>query len=183
MIQVVKNKNKNGKKWESAIRVLAFPAVVLAVYLILLILMPDKTILAFKSCGNIMRSLILPLGLVFIVMLLLNLFVKPAQVVRFMGTGAGVKGILLAIFAGLISAGPIYAWYPLLKDLKEKGAANSLLAIFLYNRAVKPFLLPIMIAYFGWIYVVSLTIFTIMASIAVGYLVGSLVKERAGAFL
>jgi hypothetical protein len=48
--------------------------------------------------------------------------------------------------------GPIYAWYPLLKELREKGAANSLIAIFLGNRAVKPFLLPIMISYFGWVY-------------------------------
>jgi len=40
-----------------------------------------------------------------------------------------------------------------------------------------------MIAYFGWIYVVTLTVFTIIASIDVGYLVGALVKERAGALL
>jgi uncharacterized membrane protein YraQ (UPF0718 family) len=180
---VLKKRDKNGKNWKAAIRFLAFPAIVLVIYLILLTLMPDETILAFKSCGNILRSLILPLCLVFAVMLLLNLFVKPAQIVRFLGTGAGLKGLLLSIAAGLISAGPIYAWYPLLKDLKEKGAANSLLAIFLYNRAVKPFLLPIMIAYFGWIYVVTLTIFTIIASIAVGYTVGALVKERTGALL
>jgi len=133
---VLKKGHKNGKNWKSTIRFLAFPAIVLVIYLILLTLMPDKAILAFKSCGNILRSLILPLCLVFAVMLLLNLFVKPAQIVRFLGTGAGVKGLLLAVAAGLISAGPIYAWYPLLKDLKEKGAANSLLAIFLYNRAV-----------------------------------------------
>jgi len=180
---VLKKNGKNGKSWKSAIRFLAFPAIVLVIYLILLILMPDETIQAFKSCGGILRSLILPLCLVFAVMLLLNLFVKPAQIVRFLGTGAGVKGLLLAVAAGLISAGPIYAWYPLLKDLKEKGAANSLLAVFLYNRAVKPFLLPIMIVYFGWIYVVTLTVLTIIASIAVGYLVGALVKERAGALL
>jgi uncharacterized membrane protein YraQ (UPF0718 family) len=64
----------------------------------------------------------------------------------------------------------------LLKDLREKGAANSFLAIFLGNRAVKPFLLPIMISYFGWIYVLVLTLFTVLGSIIVGYLVGVLVK-------
>jgi len=74
--------------------------------------------------------------------------------------------------------GPIYAWYPMLKVLREKGAKNSLIAIFLGNRAVKPFLLPMMISYFGWIYVLILTVFTIFGSLVVGYFVDALVKEK-----
>jgi uncharacterized membrane protein YraQ (UPF0718 family) len=73
--------------------------------------------------------------------------------------------------------GPIYAWYPLLKELRKKGAANSLIAVFLGNRAVKPFLLPIMISYFGWVYVALLTLFTVSGSLAVGYLVNILAKD------
>jgi hypothetical protein len=42
----------------------------------------------------------------------------------------------------------------LLKDLKEKGAAESSIAIFLQNRAIKPFLLPVMVTYFGWNFVI-----------------------------
>jgi len=57
----------------------------------------------------------------------------------------------------------------LLRDLKEKGAGDSSIAIFLYNRAVKPFLLPIMITYFGWLYVIVLTILTVLASVVIGY--------------
>jgi hypothetical protein len=52
-----------------------------------------------------------------------------------------------------------------------------LIAVFLGNRAVKPFLLPIMISYFGWVYVLLLTFFTITGSVAAGYLVGILLKE------
>jgi uncharacterized membrane protein YraQ (UPF0718 family) len=73
--------------------------------------------------------------------------------------------------------GPIYAWYPLLKELQKKGVANSLIAVFLSNRAVKPFLLPIMISYFGWLYVALLTLFTVSGSLAVGYLVNTLAKD------
>ncbi len=74
--------------------------------------------------------------------------------------------------------GPIYAWYPMLKTLREKGVDNSLIAVFLGNRAVKPFLLPIMISYFGWTYVLILVVFTIFGSIGVGYCVDVLVKEK-----
>jgi len=46
--------------------------------------------------------------------------------------------------------GPIFAWYPLLKTLKEKGASDFHIANFLANRSVKPVLPPLMVANFGW---------------------------------
>ena len=90
---------------------------------------------------------------------------------------AGVALLHALKRSGIISMGPIYAWYPLLKELRGKGATNSLIAVFLGNRAVKPFLLPVMISYFGWVYVLLLTFFTITGSVAAGYLVAILIKE------
>jgi len=150
-------------------RMFLFPAVILAVYGILLVVMPDRASFALKSSGNIFLNMLVPLCLVFVLMILLNLFLKPAQIARFLGKGAGIKGILLPVAAGIVSTGPIYAWYPLLKELREKGAGESSIAIFLYNRAVKPFLLPVMVAYFGWVYVVILTILTVLMSVVIGY--------------
>ena len=76
--------------------------------------------------------------------------------------------------------GPIYAWYPLLKELRERGVSNSLIAIFLGNRAVKPLLLPVLISYFGWTYAVILTVLTMLGSLAVGFTAGALVKDESG---
>ena len=174
-----KGKSQNSIWKRRATRMLLFPASVLAVYGVIFAIMPDKASNALESSGNIFLSIIVPLSLVFILMLVLNLFLKPAQIARFLGRGAGIKGVILSVTGGIISTGPIYAWYPLLKDLREKGAGNSFLAIFLGNRAVKPFLLPVMISYFGWIYVLVLTVFTVLASVVVGYSVGALVKEEA----
>ena len=130
-----------------------------------------------RSSTAILLNLMIPLGLVFTLMVFMNLFLKPTHIVRFLGKGFSSKGIILSAAAGIISMGPIYAWYPLLKELRKKGAANSLIAVFLGNRAVKPFLLPIMISYFGWVYVALLTLFTVSGSLAVGYLVNTLVKD------
>lgn len=74
--------------------------------------------------------------------------------------------------------GPIYAWYPLLKELREKGAGLFPIAVFLYCRAVKPFLLPIMISYFGWQYVIILTVLTVLGSIAIGYFLSILIEVK-----
>jgi uncharacterized membrane protein YraQ (UPF0718 family) len=155
-----------------------FLATVLAIYGTLFAVMPDKASMALRSSGHVFLNIIVPLCVVFILMVVLNLFLKPAHIARFLGKGAGIKGIVLSAAAGIISTGPIYAWYPLLKELREKGAGNFLIAIFLNNRAVKPFLLPIMISYFGWTYVLILTVCTILGSLPVGYAVDAAVKEK-----
>jgi len=154
-----------------------FPVCVLVFYGILCAIDPNKALMALKTSGNILLYIALPLALVFVIMLMLNLFVNPAQIARLFGKGVRIRGIALSVVAGIISMGPIYAWYPLLKNLREKGAGTGPIAIFLYSRAVKPFLLPVMIAYFGWAYVGILTVLTIFASIAIGYSMSVFMKE------
>ena len=170
--------HQESKGVRPVIRMVLFPAAMLVIYGILFSVMPDRASFALKSSGNIFLDMLVPLCLVFILMILLNLFLKPAQIARFLGKGAGIKGILLPAAAGIISTGPIYAWYPLLRNLREKGAGDSPIAIFLYNRAVKPFLLPVMVGYFGWVYVVILTILTVLGSIAIGYSLSNLTREE-----
>ncbi|MFC2072628.1 permease [Chloroflexota bacterium] len=159
---------------------LIFPLLVLVIYGVLFLLIPEQALVSLKNSGKVCLNILLPLALVFVVMLALNLFVKPAQIVHLLGSSANVKSILLPVAAGMISMGPIYVWYPLLKELREKGAGNMPIAVFLYNRAVKPFLLPVMIAYFGWVYVSILTVLTVLASIVHGYLVAMFTKRKTG---
>jgi len=168
------------KDKKTVMRMVLFPAFVLLVYGILFITMQDKAFLALKSSGNVFLNIIWPLALVFVVMLVFNLFVKPGQIAKFLGEGSGFRGIILSAAAGIISVGPIYAWYPLLRELKRKGAGNSPLSVFLYNRAIKLPLLPIMIAYFCWEYVLILAGLTVLGSIAIGYCLGFLVRNNDG---
>jgi uncharacterized membrane protein YraQ (UPF0718 family) len=147
------------------------------IYGIVFVINPAGTAMALRSSTGILRNLLLPLGLVFTLMVLMNLFLKPTHIANFLGKESRSRGIILSTAAGIISMEPIYAWYPLLKELRKEGAANSLIAVFLGNRAVKPFLLPIMISYFGWVYVALLTLFTVSGSLAVGYLINILAKD------
>ena len=171
------SKQSKSRKFRLPGMTILFPLVVVVLYGVLFLVTPDRALAALKSSGTVFTNIIVPIVLVFVVMLVLNLFVKPSQIVRFLGSGMNIRGILLSVVAGIISMGPIYVWYPLLKEFKEKGAGDMPVAVFLYNRAVKPFLLPVMIAYFGWVYVVILTVVTIIASIVNGYIV-ALFTER-----
>ena len=167
---------KNTKQQKTKITIVfnrwfLFPLSILLIYGILFAITPGKAEEAVQSSVNVFIGMLIPLAFVFAVMMLVNIFLKPSLIVKFLGKSAGLKGIIFAAFAGIVSTGPIYAWYPLLKDLREKGAGESLIAIFLYNRSVKPFLLPVLIGYFGFSYAVILVILTILSSVAVGYLV------------
>lgn len=115
--------------------------------------------------------------LVFMVMFLTNLFFQSNRLVRFLGKGSGLRGWMVAIAGGIASSGPIYLWYPLLSDLKGKGMKDSLIAAFLYNRAVKIPLLPMMVYYFGWNFALALSIYMVLFSVVNGVLVQSLARE------
>jgi uncharacterized membrane protein YraQ (UPF0718 family) len=107
-------------------------------------------------------------------MVALNLFLTPPQFEKVTQKGSGVKQTLFAAIAGILSTGPIFAWYPILKDLRDRGAAPSLMAVFLVNRAVKPALLPMMISLFGWSFVLLFTLLTVAASFCVGFCINRL---------
>ena len=156
---------------------MVFPALVLGLYLVLGRAAPEKTILAVRVSVGVFCSVLLPLCLIFLLTIGLNVFLKPPHVTKIVGRGATIRQKLLAATAGIVSAGPIYAWYPMLKDLRERGVGHSLLAVFLVNRAVKPFLLPMMISFFGWAYVLILTVLTVAGSLCVGFVVGALLDS------
>jgi uncharacterized membrane protein YraQ (UPF0718 family) len=115
--------------------------------------------------------------IVFVVMFFTHLFFEGQRIVRFLGKGSGFRGWMVAISGGIALSGPIYMWYPLLSDLKEKGMKDSLIATFLYNRAVKIPLLPMMIHYFGWDFTLTLSIYMILFSVVNGVVVQRLTQR------
>ena len=80
--------------------------------------------------------------------------------------------------AGILSSGPVYMWYPLLSDLQNKGLKNGFIATFLYNRAIKLPILPLMISYFGIVYVLVLTIVMVFVSILQGLIINRLMEAK-----
>lgn len=153
---------------------LYFLLVVLLLYLALYLFMPQETLESAIASFNLLLRIAPILLLVVVFMGVVNYLLTPYNISRYLGESSGFKGWLLALAAGVISHGPIYAWYPLLRDLKEQGMRNSLIAVFLYNRAIKIPLLPIMVYYFGWLFVILLMVYMLIASIAGGKLVEEL---------
>ncbi len=145
-----------------------FLGIMIVVYLVLAGLRPELAQRAWQAFLHLGRVIAPVLVLVYALMLLSNLLVRGEWVRRTLGHSSGVRGYLVATVAGVLSTGPIYVWYPFLADLRDKGAKDALLAVFLYNRAIKLPWLPVMVAWFGVRYTVLLTVATVLAGIAEG---------------
>lgn len=127
--------------------------------------------------GEVFIQIVPVLVLVFVLMVLLNLFLTPKRIKNYLGKTSGLKGWLLAMVSGIFSTGPIYTWYILLGELKQRGMKTSLVAVFLYSRAVKLPLLPLLIHYFGVQYTLILSLYLICFSILSGIITGVLTGE------
>jgi uncharacterized membrane protein YraQ (UPF0718 family) len=108
-----------------------------------------------------------------------NYFLKQKTVSKYLGGESEIKGWVLAISMGVLSHGPIYVWYPLLKDLRDQGMRTGLIAVFLYNRAIKIPLLPVMIFYFGIGFVILLSFYMIIASVVEGKII-EIIEHKFG---
>jgi len=164
-----RNVKKRGKKQKPY--GIYFLCSVLFLYLLLFVLDPANIQKSLKASGHVLFRIFPALCLIILLMGLVNYFVNPRTVSKYVGKGSGIKGWFLAVCTGMLSHGPIYVWYPLLRDLRSEGMRSGLMAVFLYNRAIKIPLLPLMVHYFGIPFVVILTSLMIIASIVQGHAV------------
>jgi len=149
----------------------SFFVIVFILYLVLAIFDLEKISMSLNASFYILIQISPILVVVILLMGVVNYLIKPKSVSKYLGIESGAKGWFLAIFMGILSHGPIYIWYPLLKDLRDHGMRAGLIAVFLYNRAIKIPLLPVMIFYFGLGFVIILFIYMMIASIVEGKII------------
>lgn len=159
---------KKDKKPQTKFAIFIFPVVVVAFYGLAFFLVPERAVHALHFSLKMLLKLAPILLLVFFLMFLANLFIKPHWIQNHVGRDSGFKGYLVAIISGIISMGPIYVWYEMLRDFHKKGMRTALIAAFLYGRAVKLPLLPLMLYYFGIAYTIILSCYMILFSVING---------------
>lgn len=146
--------------------------------LLLLVVMPKSVARALPFFLSTLNKIWPVLVLVFSFLFFFNLFITPKLVKEWLGHASRMRGWIIAILGGILSSGPIYLWYPLLAELREHGMRTALAATFLYNRAVKPALLPLLIFYFGWSFTIILTVYMILFSLLQGVVVERVVEVK-----
>ncbi len=167
--KVQNNKRKRNKEISTVGMI--FLCIVILLYIFLSFFMPELIQQSFKISVNLLLKLIPIFLLIIVLMGVMNYYVNSKTIVKYLGKESGTLGWALAITGGILSHGSIYAWYPFLKELRDQGMRSGLVAVFLYNRAVKIPLLPLMVYYFGHFFMIVLLVFMILASIIEGLLI------------
>ena len=106
-------------------------------------------------------KILLPLFFVYFLIFFFNFFKLHLGFKKHIWNWSYLKRNIFAMIFGIISSGPIYLWYWLLKDFRNSGLSFWHIAIFSYARAIKLPLLPIMISYF-WIKYSLIFIFVLL---------------------
>ncbi len=144
---------------------------VLLIYLITLIFKRSLFSESLLGAKNIVIEVTPILIIIFILTFLSNLWFSGKKAEKLLAGKTGFVKYFMAVFLGILSSGPIYMWYPLLSELKDKGLKDSLIVIFLYNRAVKIPLMPMIVYYFGLPFLLITTFFMVVFSLINGYFV------------
>ena len=97
----------------------------LAVNLLVLLVWPDTGTKFFSLTWKNLLEMLSVLPPIFILLGLLDVWVKRETMVKYMGEGSGLVGILLAYFLGSAAAGPLYAAFPVAGVLLRKGSKLS----------------------------------------------------------
>ena len=148
---------------------------IILIYLFLLFFKLSSFISASLFFLNILEKIIPVLIAVFVLMSLINYFFTPKIISKYFKK-KGIKKWLFIIIGGILSTGAIYVWYPLLAELKDKGLSYGLIACFLYNRAIKIPMVPLMIFYFSLKYVLILCFILILVSVVQGLMINKFFK-------
>ena len=148
-----------------------FLIIMIIIYLTVWLFSSDLVVQTIRIFWQLFLKMVPVLAVVFLTIYLINWLLKPEKVKKHLGEDAGIKGLLFVIFGGIISVGSIYLWYPLLAELRQHGMSNKLIAVFLYNRAIKIPLLPMLLFYFDLKFTITLTVLIILFSLLVGWTV------------
>ena len=98
---------------------------------------------------NTLKIIIPIYFLIFFLMTLTDYFITPELITKHLKEKSKTKSWFFAVIFGILSIGPPYLWYLLLKNLRNKGVSNGLIACFLYSRATAIAFIPLMLFYFG----------------------------------
>ena len=156
-----------------------FLIVVVIIYGVLFFFNCKVIQLALQKSGTILIKILPVLIIVILFTAVLNFFLKPKLIANHLGKESGPKGWLWALAAGVISHGPMYAWYPLLEDLRSHGIRSGLIVVFFSSRAIKIPLLPLMADYFGWVFTLVLSFYILIGALVQGWIL-EILEQRSG---
>ncbi|MBN2534956.1 MAG: permease [Spirochaetales bacterium] len=134
---------------------------------------------AFETTVYSLQEMLIVIPPIFVLLGLLDVWVPKETMVKFMGENSGIKGIILAIIAGSVAAGPLYGAFPVSAVFLKKGA--SLRNVFIFIGAWSTTKIPMFLFEYpglGPRFAVTRLLVDIPGIIIIGFVLAACMKER-----
>ena len=147
-------------------------------YIAMFIINPGMGVASVKNSFYYIKEMIMIMPVIFVLTALLDLWVPKEKIMKYLGKEAKSKGVVLSLALGSISAGPIYAAFPLCVMLHKKGASVRNLVIILSAWAVikVPMLLN-ELKFLGFEFMAVRWVLTVIVIIAFSWITAKIVKD------
>ncbi|MDL2258949.1 permease [Eubacteriales bacterium OttesenSCG-928-K08] len=155
-----------------------FLIIVILAYIVMFIARPEMGVASVKNSAYYIKEMLMIMPVIFILTALLDLWLPKEKVIRFLGKEAGVKGIVFSFVLGSVSAGPVYAAFPMCVMLHKKGASIRNIVIILSSWAVIK--IPMLIneaKFLGPKFMAIRWVLTVIAIIIFSWITSKMVKD------
>ena len=156
-----------------------FFVIVILGYIAMFIIKPQMGFDAVKNSGYYIKEMLLIMPVIFVLTALLDTWVPKQTIIKYLGSGSKMKGIVLSFVLGGISAGPIYAAFPFCVMLHKKGASIKNIVIILSSWAVikAPMLLN-EVKFLGVKFMAVRWVLTVVAILVFSWITSKIVKDE-----
>lgn len=149
------------------------------VYMGLFIVMPEKASLAIKNSVYYLIEMFEVLPVIFLLTVVIEAMIPKEWIIKHFGEKSGFLGNILSLILGSISAGPIYAAFPISKMLLTKGASVPNIVIILSSWAViKIPMLANEVKFLGVSFMGVRWVLTVIAILVMAWLTGKLINRK-----
>ena len=151
---------------------------VIILYILIFLFDGQNFLLALAKSYDVFLKLLPIFAMIIFITTMINYFLKPKSIMKHFGKDSGIKAWIYATLGGVISHGPMYAWYSMISDLRNNGLKDGLLVTFMFARSIKIPFIPIMIDYFGALFTVILFTNILIMAVLQGLVLEGLNKKQ-----
>lgn len=152
--------------------------IIAIVYVTLFIVSPEKAAQSASNSVYYLIEMIEVLPLIFLLTVVIEAWIPKEVIMNRFGDKSGFSGNILSLVLGSISAGPIYAAFPISKMLLSKGASITNIVIILSSWAViKVPMLANEAKFLGINFMIVRWLLTVVAIFVMAYITAMIVKK------
>lgn len=155
-----------------------FAIFVALAYVALFILRPNMGTTSLKNSAYYIKEMLMIMPVVFVLTALLDLWVPKDKIIKYLGRDAKAKGVVFSLILGSISAGPVYAAFPLCVMLHKKGASiRNLIVILSAWAVIKVPMLINEVKFLGIQFMAIRWVLTVVSIVVFSWIAGRIVKD------